>query len=153
MEDGTVRLKIPGFIEESAPGAPAIPVRRDWVEALAGRKVKIVSVRAQDVETIQELRPMTAGIPEIQVSPDGTVQAGIRRAPGRMPRSPRARRRAMVPQTAARIIDVGFQGEVKKALVELAPLRWDATREELRLARRLEVHIAFYGPARRGSGP
>ncbi len=40
-------------------------------------------------------------------------------------------------------MSVGFQGEVKKALVELAPLRWDASTEQLLLARRLVVRLSF----------
>jgi hypothetical protein len=42
---------------------------------------------------------------------------------------------------------VGFQEDVKKALFELAPLRWDASTEQLQLARRIEVHVVFDGRA------
>ena len=43
QEDGSVRLHVPGF--ESLAGE--IPVKRTWVEAVAGRKVKLTSVRAR----------------------------------------------------------------------------------------------------------
>jgi hypothetical protein len=45
-------------------------------------------------------------------------------------------------------MSVGFQGAAKKALVEMAPLRWDATAERLVLARRLLVRISFKGKDR-----
>ncbi len=35
--DGSVRLSVPGFAEESAPGAPAIPVKRGWIEVASRR--------------------------------------------------------------------------------------------------------------------
>jgi len=64
-----------------------------------------------------------------------------------------ARRRArqafrgegLSPPSAAKIVTVGFQGEMKKALVELAPLRWDGSRGQLLLARRLLVRVSFRG--------
>ena len=37
-EDGGVRLQVPGFEETQQPGAPALPVMRPWVEAVAGRR-------------------------------------------------------------------------------------------------------------------
>ena len=49
------------------------------------------------------------------------------------------------PSSAARIVSVGFQGDVKKALMELAPLRWDESRGQLLLARRLVVRVSFRG--------
>ncbi len=49
------------------------------------------------------------------------------------------------PTEAARIVSVGFQGELKKALVELAPLRWDEATGQLLLARRLVVRLSFRG--------
>jgi len=46
---------------------------------------------------------------------------------------------------AARLLGVGFQGDVKKAHVELAPLRWDRSSGDLVLARRLLVRLVFTG--------
>ena len=43
------------------------------------------------------------------------------------------------------MLSVGFQGDVKKALVELAPLRWDGANGQLLLARRLVVRLSFRG--------
>lgn len=53
--------------------------------------------------------------------------------------------RALHPAEAACVVSVGFQGDSKKALVELAPLRWDATTGQLLLARRLVVTLSFRG--------
>jgi hypothetical protein len=40
-------------------------------------------------------------------------------------------------------VTVGFQGEVKKALVEIAPLRWDGAAGHLVLAKRMVVRLSF----------
>ena len=118
QEDGSVRLSIPGFVELGEADGPALPVKRQWVEAIAGRKVELVSVMARD----------------------GTVRAMNRRARTAF------RGEGLSPSSAARLLEVGFQGEVKKALVELAPLRWDAARGQLLLARRLVVRVSFRTP-------
>ena len=44
-----------------------------------------------------------------------------------------------------RVLQVGFQGDLKKAQLELAPLRWNGARGALVLARRLTVHVSFQG--------
>ncbi|HEY7699536.1 MAG TPA: C25 family cysteine peptidase, partial [Vicinamibacteria bacterium] len=49
----------------------------------------------------------------------------------------------LVPAQAARIAEVAFQGEVKKALLELAPLRWDGSGRRLLFARTLQVTVSF----------
>src|SRR5262249_58720151 len=46
--DGSVDITIPGFEERSSPGDPMLPTRHTWVEAVAGRKVRITSVEARD---------------------------------------------------------------------------------------------------------
>ena len=137
QEDGTVQITIPDFVELREAGAPAIPVKRARVEAIAGRKVRLVSVRAHDVEAFTSLRPAQAEMPEIVASQDGTVRASRRRARSAF------RGEELSPSSAARIVEVGFQGDVKKALVELAPVRWDAARGQLLLARRLVVRLSF----------
>jgi hypothetical protein len=43
------------------------------------------------------------------------------------------------------VVETGFQGDVKKALLELAPLRWDGARGQLLWARRLQVRLSFAG--------
>ena len=82
QEDGTVRLTIPGFEPVSEAGAPTIPVKRPWVEALAGRKVVISSVQAHGVVSIEGWRPSNTPIPEIEATARGTVTATHRRASG-----------------------------------------------------------------------
>ncbi|MDX1390642.1 MAG: hypothetical protein R3344_15740, partial [Acidobacteriota bacterium] len=56
QEDGTVRLVVPGLEEYQTP----LPAKRIWVDALAGRNVDIVSVRAVDVTAFDGLRPTSA---------------------------------------------------------------------------------------------
>jgi hypothetical protein len=68
-----------------------------------------------------------------------TNRAGARKARGVW------RSRGLYPDAAARVVSVAFQGEVKKALVELAPLRWDAGTGQLLLVRRLRVRLVFSG--------
>ena len=142
QEDGSVRLEIPGFEALTDPNAAGIPVRRTSVEAIAGRKVKLVSVQASGVVAFTSLRPSDGEMPEIVVTPDGAVHA--RRSPTSVRRRARAAFRGEGPYPeAARVLSVGFQGEAKKALLELVPLRWDASKGQLLLARRLVVRISF----------
>jgi hypothetical protein len=145
QEDGTVRLEVPGFEPLSAPGSPALPVRRVWLEAVAGRGVRIAGVRAFELQGFSGLRPADAGAAEIVVSAEGTVRPGTRKARAAW------RRAGLFPAEPARIVEAGFQGEVKKALVELSPLRWDGA--QLLLARRLLVRVSFQGaePAERST--
>ena len=72
-------------------------------------------------------------------SGDGTVQTSRRLRKRRRPRH------VYYPEKWAQLMSVGFQGAAKKALVEMAPLRWDATAERLVLARSLVVRISFKG--------
>ena len=141
LEDGSVRLEVPGFESLAELLVPGVPVKRAWVEAVAGRKVKLLSVRSGGVEAFTSLRPSGSELPEIVATPEGTVRVAQRR---------RRAKRAFLgdglnPSSAARIVSVGFQGDVKKALVELAPLRWDGTKGQLLLARRLVVRVSFHG--------
>ena len=141
LEDGSVRLEVPGFESLAELTAPGVPVKRTWVEAVAGRKVEIVSVRAGGVQAFTSLRPSGAEPPELVATPEGMVRVAQRRR-----RAKKAfRTDGLNPSSAARIVSVGFQGEDKKALVELAPLRWDGTNGQLLLARRLLVRVSFRG--------
>jgi hypothetical protein len=137
-EDGTVELEIPGFVEEQAEGRPAIPVKRTVLDAVPGRNVRIVSVRESDTARFSSLTPSAAGALQLVASRRGVVEP--RRTPTRSERG-----EGLYPDEAARLLSVGFQGEVKKALLELAPVRWDPVPRELRLARRLLVRVAFSG--------
>ena len=155
QEDGSVRITIPDFGNFAEAGSPSIPVKRTWVEALAGRHVDLVSVQARGFQAFTSLRPADADTPEIVATRDGTVR--LRQGYGGLVRAARSQRsvtrstraafqgEGLYPSEAARVVSVGFQGEAKKALVELAPLRWDASRGQLLLARRLVVRLSFRG--------
>jgi hypothetical protein len=133
-EDGSVILTIPGFVESEGL---SLPVKRAWLDAIAGRKVTVVSVQASGAETFTSLSPSGAELPELVASAEGTVRAARHRA------RKSVREEGLSPSAAARVLSVGFQGEEKKALVELAPLRWDESRGQLLLARRLVVRLSF----------
>ncbi|MGH9390557.1 MAG: C25 family peptidase propeptide domain-containing protein, partial [Vicinamibacteria bacterium] len=140
-EDGTVNLTIPGFSEISESGAPDIPVKRSWVEVPSDRRVRVDSVRADGVEVFSSLRPSTVGAPELVATRTGTVRASRRR----VGEGEAFRGAGLFPDQLARLLEVGYQGDVKKAHLELSPFRWDRTRGELVLARRLVVRLSFAG--------
>jgi len=135
QEDGTVEIEIPGFTPSKE--SPGLPVKLHWLEAVAGRKVEIISVRAGQVEVLG-LVPSAASASEIEASWDGTQRLRRSRISGASFRST-----ALSPNEAARIADVAFQGDVKKALLELAPLRWDGATGRLLFARKLQVTLSF----------
>jgi hypothetical protein len=132
--DGTVVLRVPGFDSLDAVGAPDLPVRRAWIDAVAGKRVRVGGVRVREVESFDSLRPGDAGVPEVVVGSDGTVRAGRRAAKERLRGG-----EGLFPAAAAELLDTGFQGDLKKAL------RWDAATGRLLLARRLEVSVSFAG--------
>jgi hypothetical protein len=51
-----------------------MPVKRAWVEAIAGRKVLVTEVVAEDVATFASLRPSAAAAPDVIATEGGTVQ-------------------------------------------------------------------------------
>jgi hypothetical protein len=128
--DGTVRIEIADYLGVDEQG---LPTKTTWVEAVAGRRVELLSVREHGVETVG-LRPRETSEDEVVGSGDGVVE--LRKRGGR------SVKRGSVSD-AARLVSVGFQGEVKKALVEMSPLSWDASRQELRLAKKLVVTLSF----------
>jgi CSLREA domain-containing protein len=134
-----VRVSIPGFDLPSDPHAPALPFRRVLLDALVGRQVRLATVDARDEVGFPGLVPAAVGYPEMQVEPDGTVR------PARRPASLRAAATGLTSASAARISGVAFEGESKKAVLELAPLRYDAGRGQLVLCRRLVVTVVFEG--------
>jgi hypothetical protein len=75
QEDDSVKLSIPGFFDYSGPGSPSMPVKRAWVQAMAGRKVVVTEVVAEDVATFTGLRPTAADAPDVIATAGGTVQA------------------------------------------------------------------------------
>ncbi len=139
--DGSVRLSIPGFSEESQPGSPLLPVKRSWIPIEGARTVEVASVRAEDVVVFSSLRPMAADSPELVASVRGTVRAG-----GRSQREGRAfRGEGLYPEEAARILAIGYQADERKARIEISPLRWNRSTGELALARRLVVRLVLSG--------
>ncbi len=139
VESGRVRLSIPGFESLSQPGELALPGRRALVSAVAGRKVHLASAAATDVVRFSGLRPTVEGVPELEVSEDGSVRPSRRQV--------RAGRslRGVFPADLARLVGTAFQGETKKAEVLLFPLRFDGKTGQLELARRLVVRLEFAG--------
>ena len=140
QDDGSVRLSIPGFLEDWEPGTPAIPVKRTWLQAVVGKQVKIKSVKAKSVEAFS-LRPTSAELLEPVMLPDGTVSlASSAQQPGKAFRG-----QGLYPESPVHIVSIAFQGDVKKAFLELSPLRWDRSTGQLLLARRLIVKVKFRG--------
>jgi hypothetical protein len=133
LPDGTVALAIPGFDALNEDGPRALPVKRTWIEARIGRKVKLVSVEARDLEVFDGLSPWISTDARLEALRDGTVRATRKRSVSRDSNE----------AESARLVEVGFQGERKKALVELSPFRWDESRGSLVLARRLLVRVDF----------
>jgi hypothetical protein len=150
--DGSVHLEIPGMQEILDPGLPALPMKRALLEATVGRRVRLGAIDSYDVLSVPGLVPELSGSPQMVVSGDGVVRARVRRAKRARPLRP-----GLFPVRAARLVGTAFQGEVKKALVEMWPLRWDSSSGRLELARRLVVRLEFSGKAegessRRGLG-
>src|SRR5262249_33505163 len=136
--DGTVDVSVPGFDLRATPGDPALPARHAWVETTAGKKVRITSLQALEPVAFRDLRPAAAALPTMDVSDN----AGVR--PARPPRRQSAAfRRGLFPSHLARVLGAGFQGETKKAEVELSPLRFNPRTDQLLLTRRLLVRLDF----------
>jgi hypothetical protein len=132
--DGTVRLSVPGLLSDALPGSPAIPVRRVWIPVPEAWTPEVQSVRLDDVERFSSLRPEAAAVPELAAS-GGTVRPARRRA------RESANFGGLDPSRPARVISVGYQGSERKALVELAPLRWDGVAGEIVLSRGMVVRL------------
>ena len=138
QEDGSVLLEVPGFEDFGGSDLPDVPAYRTWQDVRAGRNVQLAGVSARQVAEFASLRPSSSEL-VVVASGDGTVQTSRRRKRRRRPRH------VYYPESWAQLMNVGFQGASKKALVEMAPLRWDATAEKLVLAKRLVVRISFKG--------
>ncbi len=137
---GTVRVFVPGFDFPQDDKAAALPIRRVLADAMVGRRVQLGGVRALELQSFA-LQPSTLGKAEMQVGRDGTVRA-LRRSEARAEaraakRFPRAELATLRPSL--------FQGEKKSAAVEIAPLRYDAQRRQLVLAKRVLVKLLFTG--------
>jgi len=145
---GGVRAFVPGFEFPSEASSPALPLRRALVEAVVGRGVRLESVEASSLESFPGLRPAAVGKAGMEFGADGTV------TPSRRAASLHSASRGLVPGEVARLAGVVFQGEEKRVVVELSPLRFDASRSALVLARRVRVSLSFAGVegAETGSG-
>jgi hypothetical protein len=134
---GKVRVFVPGFDSPQDPRAPALPIRRALVDAVVGRRVQLGGVRALEQVGFSGLIPTSLGKAEMQVSADGTVRAGRREL-----RESSLRR---VSLDLARLLPSVFQGETKSAVVEITPLRYDAGRRQIVLAKRVLVKLLWSG--------
>ena len=127
--DGTLRLEVPDLTTEDG-----LPLRRTWVDALPGRSVEIVSVRPKGVTRFSGLRLSAGEDFELVATKDGV--AWLRRRRGA----------AADPAEAlswARVVSVGYQGQQKRALIELSPFHWHPATGELLFAERLVVTLSF----------
>jgi hypothetical protein len=139
LEDGTTQLRVPGFVELGEPGLPRVPTRRVWVDVPAGRQVRLASVVPSGVLAVRAAAVSQAGAPQAIVE-RGTYRAALRRVEARPLRG------SVYPQALARVLETAFQGETKKAYLELAPLRARAS-GQVTLARKLVVRLVFQGRA------
>jgi len=146
--DGTVRTYARGFDTPTEAEALAVPLRRTLVEAVVGKRVRLVSAEGFELRSFPDLRPSAVGVADLRISRDGTVRA-VRRKVGAARVS-----RGYIPGELARLAGTAFQGERKSAVVEVMPLRLDGSRGELVLAGRVRVRLSFDGvePGERGSG-
>ena len=134
---GKVRVFVPGFDLPKDAQAAALPVRRALVDAVVGRRVQLGGVRGLDQVGFRGLVPASLGTAEMQVSQDGTVRAGRRALRESSPQH--------VSLDLARLLPSVFQGEAKSAVVEITPLRYDARRRQIVLAKRVLVKLLFTG--------
>jgi hypothetical protein len=155
--DGSVRLRVPGFFDHAEPGRPTVPTRRVWTDAAVGRGVSVVSVEPSELQAFPGLRVALAGRPLALASPDGTYRASfvpVSRDAAEKARAadlasasssaaPSSSASSLFPGALAHVHRTAFQGETKRAYVELAPLRAHEGSGELTLARRLLVRLAF----------
>jgi hypothetical protein len=143
LEDAsrTVRVFVPGLEFPPDPKAPALPLRRALVDAVVGKQVHLVSAEALELRSFPDLRPSTVGQAEMAVGRDGTIR------PSRRSITARFLSRGLVPQEVARLSGTAFQGERKSAVVEITPVRFSASRNELVLAGRVRVRLSFAGAA------
>ena len=153
---GSVRVFVPGFGFPQDETAAALPIRRGLVEAVVGRRVQLGGVRALELRGFRGLVPSALGVAEMHVGRDGTVRAtrrGVR--PAEAARRVGSRTRVAGSRGGAQtrfphpdwvtLLPSQFQGETKSAVVEIAPLRFDAQRRQLVLAKRVRIKLLFTG--------
>jgi hypothetical protein len=116
------------------------------VEAVVGKGVELVSAEAFDLRVFRGLRPSAVGAPEMAVGRDGTVR------PARRALSAPVVSRGYLPREVARLAGTVFQGERKSAVVEITPVRFSGSGQELVLAGRVRVRLVFTGGEEGESG-
>ena len=132
-----MRVFVPGFDFPQDDKAAALPIRRALVDAVVGRRVQLGGVRALELASFKDLVPSALGKAEMQVGRTAPCapRGATRRAPPRL--FPKSELVTLLPSL--------FQGETKSAVVEIAPLRFDAQRQQLVLAKRVRVRLLFTG--------
>ena len=138
-EDGTSRIAIPGFMDLNEPGLPMLPTKRLWTPAVTGRGVRLASIQSSDEVSFDGMRLPRAGAPELVSLDSGAKRASFRAVEAV------SLGRGSFPRASAQLLQTAFQGEVKKAYIQLAPLTLDAASGRLTLARTLLVQVAFDG--------
>ena len=142
-EDGGVWLSIPGFEETRVPGAPALPMKLAWLEAVAGRKVQLVSVVATRRGRI---RRAAAGDHRRAGACARPRTASCAHACGVVPRIARSASSDSTRRRRPSCAASPSRGTSRRRSSSSSPLRWDRTSGRLVLARRLRVHVLFGGP-------
>ena len=137
LGDGSVRLHVPGLWDPTEESVPALPQFRTWLPTKWG-SASIRSVLPVAVESFSSLRPSFTEAHEAIATRSGTVKLEGRRASRHFVATA-----GLYPENVARIAGEGFQGDVRKALLEIAPLRWSTRRRELLFARQLRVRLAL----------
>ena len=127
--NGTLRLEVPDLTTEDG-----LPLRRTWVDALPGRSVEIVSVRPKGVTRFSGLRLSAGEDFELVATKDGVARLRRRRGAAADPAE---------ALSWARVVSVGYQGQQKRALIELSPFHWHPATGELLFAERLVVTLSF----------
>ena len=143
---GTVRVFVPGFEFPQDAQAAALPFRRALVDAVVGRRVAARRrARARPGGASRASSRRALGKAEMQV----VVGRHRARRPARVAC---ARAAAVLDGDLARLLPSVFQGETKSAVVEISPLRFDARRQQLLLARRVRLRLLFSGRETAESG-
>jgi hypothetical protein len=83
LPDGSVRLEIPHYDSLGEPGAPSLPVRRPWVDAVSGVGVSLTRVEESLVTDFGSLRP--SGMEAGEIVGDGTGVLSLVRARDELP--------------------------------------------------------------------
>ena len=125
-----VSVDVTGFVSPNEAQAVDLPFKRAVLDAVVGRRARLVSVEASDELSWATLRPAAVAAPAVDSRPDGTVRA-VRT------RIPLTSSALGVPR--ARLAGSAFMGHTKKLALELHPLRWDPAQGRLVLSKTLRV--------------